>query len=239
MGSGSILLALALLAALGARAEPFDPERVAELIVDEANAFRREHRLAALDTNARLARTAHDFAQFLARTDKFGHEADGKVPAQRARGHGYDYCMVAENIGYQYRSAGFAAITDLSHGFVEGWKNSPSHRKAMLDADATETGAAIAHSARTGRYYAVQMFGRPASKSIRFAVANETDRLVEYRVGTERFPLSSRSVRTHELCAPAAIRFESESQTPTNGDRFAVVAERGALRLRRLGAADR
>ena len=44
---------------------------------------------------------------------------------------------------------------------VEGWERSAAHRKNMLDRDATEIGVAVAHSPRTGRYYGVQVFGRP------------------------------------------------------------------------------
>ncbi len=34
-------------------------------------------------------------------------------------------------------------------------------RKNMLAPEVTETGVAVARSGKTGRYYAVQMFGRP------------------------------------------------------------------------------
>ena len=228
-------MALAVFLVPVALADDYDPARVAELVVDEANAFRREHRLGALETDARLARTARDFAEFMARTDKFAHEADGSQPADRARRHGYDYCMVAENIGYQYRSHGFASIHELAHGFLDGWRKSPGHRKNLLDREPTETGVGIAKSAKTGRYYAVQLFGHPASKSIVFSIANESERRVEYRIGSERYALPGRSIRTHQQCAPDTVSFERDTLAPRHGDRLAVVGERGTLRMRRQG----
>ena len=216
-------------------AEPHDPARVADLVVQETNAFRRENRLTAVETDAKLTRTAQDFAEFMARTGKFGHGADGAEPAQRARRHGYDYCMVAENLGYQYRSNGFRSAGELSGGFVKGWRESPGHRKNLLDRDATETGVAIARSPKSGRYYAVQLFGRPASMSIAFSVANESDRRIDYRIGAERYSLPRRTARTHEQCAVEALSFEGESLTPRNGDRFAVAGEGGTLRMKRQG----
>jgi uncharacterized protein YkwD len=113
--------------------------------------------------NPVLARTVRDFVDFMARTDRYGHEADGKQPADRARGHGYDYCLVSENIAYQYNSAGFRTAA-LARDFVEGWKHSPQHRKNMLEPAATQTAVAVARSEKSGRYYAVQMFGRPKSE---------------------------------------------------------------------------
>src|SRR5207253_2501467 len=123
--------------------------------------------------NRALADTARDFAEFMARTDRYGHEADGQQPSQRATAHGYGYCMVAENIAFQYSSAGFRS-GELARRFVEGWKQSPGHRHNMLEPDATETGVAVAQSPKSGRYYAVQMFGRPQALRVAFRIANRS-----------------------------------------------------------------
>lgn len=81
---------------------------VVDLIIEKTNQFRHEEGREPVKTDPRLMDTAKDFAQFMARTNQYGHTADGKRPSQRAADHGYDYCIVAENIAYQYRSAGFA-----------------------------------------------------------------------------------------------------------------------------------
>jgi uncharacterized protein YkwD len=215
-------LALGALSQAGAaRAADPDPAQAAAMVVERANAFRRENRLPAVETDSKLTQAARDFAGFMARTGKFGHAADGAEPAQRARRHGYDYCLVAENIGYQYRSGGFRTAAELAAGFVDGWKRSAGHRKNLLDRDATETGVAIARS-RGGRYYAVQMLGRPASSAVEFTVANESDARLEYRVGSQRYFLPRRSIRTHQECAPEPVAFRGRSFMPKNGERLAL-----------------
>ena len=219
--------------AFPAFADTPDLARVMSIVIDGTNRFRQEHRLAPLEADSKLAATARDFAGFMANTDKFGHAADGREPSARARRHGYEYCLVSENIGYQYRSDGFKTAAELADGFVEGWKRSPGHRKNMMDRDATGIGVAVARSPKTGRYYGVQVFGRPASHVIEFAVANESEQRIEYRVGSAAYWLPRRSVRTHRECVPEPVGFHGQALNPVNGDRFAIVEDRGSLRMKR------
>lgn len=44
----------------------------------------------------------------------------------------------------------------------------------MQNPSVTDPGVAAAQSQETGRYYAVQMFGRPTPKSVQFEVVNKT-----------------------------------------------------------------
>jgi uncharacterized protein YkwD len=132
---------------------------VERAIVEGTNRFRHEQGVGSVRPDSMLDRTAHEFAEYLARTDRFDHEADGRTPAIRARAHGYDYCLVAENIAYQFDSRGFTTPV-LARELVEGWKDSPGHRRNMLDARAVDTGVAVVQSRHSGRFYAVQMFGR-------------------------------------------------------------------------------
>jgi uncharacterized protein YkwD len=136
-----------------------DADRVERIVVAETNQLRRDEGLAATGPDATLRRTAEAFAAFMARTGKYGHEADGRTPGERARHHGYDWCRVSENISYQWSSADFDTA-ELAQRLVDGWKKSPGHRRNMLDPDVTETAVAVARSAKSGKYYAVQMFGR-------------------------------------------------------------------------------
>jgi hypothetical protein len=112
--------------------------------------------------------------------------------------------MVAENIAYQFHSRGFRAA-DLARRVVEGWKASPSHRRNMLNPDAADIGVAVAHSAGSGRYYAVQMFGRPLALRVVFRVTNRSAAPVTYRLGSKRFELPPQVTRTHEQCEVAAL----------------------------------
>jgi uncharacterized protein YkwD len=113
-----------------------------------------------LTVDRRLEDAAREFAAFMARTAKFDHDADGRQPAQRIGAKGYRYCMVAENIAYEFDTRGFASA-ELAMRFVNDWKGSAGHRANMLGAGAVHTGVAIARSAKTGYYYAVQLFGSP------------------------------------------------------------------------------
>lgn len=158
---------LALLGTLAVAApppvrEPLVPDtgQAEKRVIEDTNAFRGEqgqHRLKADET---LAATAQRFADYMARTGHYAHDADGRTPGQRLRAAGYDYCMVAENIAYAYDSRGFRT-PQLVDKLVDGWKASPGHRRNMLDPEATVTGVAIALSPKNGYYYAVQMFARP------------------------------------------------------------------------------
>lgn len=138
-----------------------DLVQTAEDIVEKTNRFRIEERVAQVVPQKALAGAAREYAQFLAATDRFGHTADGSKPSERVRRQGYEYCMVSENIAYQFRSQGFKSPEELAQRFVEGWKGSPGHRANLRDREATEIGVAVVQSDHTQRYYAVQVFARP------------------------------------------------------------------------------
>jgi uncharacterized protein YkwD len=229
-------MACALPSAADAQRHP-DVARVEALVIDGTNEFRRHEHLQAVERNARLDEAAREFAAFLARTGKFDHDADGRTPSDRARAHGYDLCLIAENISYEFNSADFET-RDLARRFVEGWKSSPGHRKNMLKGDATEIAVAVARGAANGppRYYAVQLLGRPKSARIEFRVSNPSDTAVRYRVAEREFVVQSRQVRTHTECGPTPVSFEIPGETrftAQGGERFVVRREGGAPSVRR------
>jgi hypothetical protein len=157
----------------------------------------------------------------MAKAGKLGHAVDGRRPAERAQAQGYEPCIVAENVGFQYRSSGYDAAT-LAAELVEGWKNSPGHRENMEDAAVTEIGVGIAQDAK-GRYFGVQLFGRPKRDAIRFSVQNDAGREVAYRAG-EALSLPPGATRTHMVCRPVTLAIESPlfSTTPVDGARYIV-----------------
>jgi uncharacterized protein YkwD len=193
---------------------PNGPEltQVEKEILRLTNEFRKQNGREALKPDKRLDKAAADFAAFMARTNKYGHDADGNRPAERLMLFGYDDCISAENIAYQMNSAGFST-SELANGFFEGWKKSPPHRENMLDPDLMEIGIAIGHAPDSDRYYAVQNFGRPQSASINFQVANHTTETVRYTVkGTNRgkemeknLELPPKTKMYHTRCRPATI----------------------------------
>ena len=191
-------------------------------MIENTNAFRKSKGLAPVKPDPSLEKAAREFARFLAKAGKIGHTADGRQPVERATAHGYEHCIVSENLAYLYRSSGYEP-EPLAAQMVEGWKNSPEHRKAMTDAAVTETGVAIARD-DAGRYFGVQMFGRPRSGAIRFSVRNEAGRTVAYRMGERAFSLPARTVREHALCRPADLVIQSFRQNPRDGATYVVLA---------------
>jgi uncharacterized protein YkwD len=133
-------------------------------VIEETNAFRKGRGLAALKPSVRLLAIAQNHARNMARQDKFGdsdkngHVLDGRNVDYRIKVGGYAFSRVAENVGYQPNRG------DPAAAMMEGWKNSSGHRKNMLLSDITEIGVGAAQG-KSGRWYFVQVFGRPEEPS--------------------------------------------------------------------------
>jgi len=221
--------------------ENLDLDKAANLIVEQTNEIRAQHDRSPLKVNDQLREAAEYFANYMAAHDKYGHTADGQRPADRAAKHAYDYCIVAENIAYQYSSTGFTE-DKLGGKFVDAWEHSPKHYQNMIDQDLMEVGVAVARSKKSGYYYAVQMFGRPKSAAIHFQLANRTDETIEYECDGERLPLPPRYIRVHEECRPGEITFyfpdaDQEEQPkktikPKDGDELVIVRSQGKFDVR-------
>ena len=217
-----------LLFAWPALAKAPDLGQAERLIARRTNEFRAEQGLGGLEPDAALTAVAQAFAEYMARTDRYGHAADGRQPSERAEARGYRYCSVAENISYQFNSESFAT-EELARRFVEGWKDSPGHRRNMLNPHAVHMAAAVTQSSRTGRFYGVQMFGRPREASIEFRIANRARTQVRYRVGDEAFSLAAGQERVHTVCAPPEVTFanaEGGPFRPQAGERLRVEGDR-------------
>lgn len=143
-----------------------DVQHVARLIVAEANRAREHAGRKALVPDQKLVRAAQGFADYMARTDRFDHDADGSNPGERMRRAGYRWCYYAENIAYEFHSRGFGSEA-LARALVADWLGSSGHRRNLLDARMRETGVGIAQSPRTHRWYGVQVFGTPCATSAR------------------------------------------------------------------------
>jgi uncharacterized protein YkwD len=235
--TGAVFAALTALTAHAAPpADRSVDERAAQLIVEHTNRLRHASGLGPVQRDEKLTAAAHDFARHMARTERYGHEADGRQPSDRVRARGYAACLVAENIAYEYRSSGFRA-EELARRVHEGWRESPGHRRNMLDADATEIGVAIVQSGSSGRHYAVQLFGRPETLQTRFEIENRSGANIEYRIGDRRYAVAPRVVRTHEQCRDESVQFELPGATvlrrlePSAGKRYVVERARGGFQV--------
>jgi uncharacterized protein YkwD len=133
---------------------------VEQKVIEETNAFRKGNGLPALKPSVRLLAIAQNHARNMARQDKFGdsdqngHVLDGRNIDYRIKVGGYAFAQVAENVGYQLNRS------DPAAAMMDGWKKSSGHRRNMLLPDISEIGVGAAQG-KSGRWYFVQVFGRP------------------------------------------------------------------------------
>lgn len=199
----------------GDQPEPRELPEVVEQIIAQSRAFRQQQERSDVEIDPHLMETAHYFAQYMAKTNRYGHQADGQRPSQRAKSHGYEYCMVSENIGYLFSTQPLST-DELARQFIEGWKESPEHRKNMLESAVTQIGAAVAQSPDSGYYFAVQMFGRPESAAIHFELTNETQAVLRYRMGEQLLELPPRYTRLHKRCRTGEVTVIAAEEAPSD-----------------------
>jgi uncharacterized protein YkwD len=223
----ALALGAPVLAANASRPQDATATEVAALVARKTGAFRAGAGLEGLTVNRALSDAAQQFADFMAGTDQYSHEADGRKPADRALAHGYQHCVLAENIAYRFSSSGFDS-EQLAAQLMQGWEQSPRHRHNMLLPSVTDIGVGIARSERTQRYYAVQMFGRPKSAASRFQIVNGIDVPVRYQLDAATYELPPRVTRTHEGCFSGALEVLAPapgaggSIAPRSGARYTV-----------------
>ena len=133
-----------------------DPAMLTQ-IYSGTNHVRASLSVGKLRLNGDLDRAANAYAQVLARSSKFSHRVGGTSLPQRVSRTGYSYRRLAENIGWAERRG---SQTDIADWFVDAWMASPGHRRNMLDGRLSEIGVGVARRGR--RFYAVQVFGKPA-----------------------------------------------------------------------------
>lgn len=220
------------------KADPADLQQAAAQVIKATNAFRREHGLEPVQQQEELQQAAQKFAEFMSREDLYGHHADDRTPAQRAKAAGYDYCMVRENIAYRTDTRDNTA-DGLSKTFTTGWKESPEHRQNMLGQHVTDTGVAIATQDGL-TFYAVQMFGRPRDASINLRIRNEADApatlKIESDYGVDSFELPPNAIATVTRCLPTTLTLkDSESEVEaTDSASFAIItSDEDQLQLKR------
>ncbi|MFF1413748.1 CAP domain-containing protein [Streptomyces sp. NPDC058289] len=100
-----------------------------------------------LTVNAKLAKAAQDHSEDMAAHSNMSHTgSDGSDPGRRITRAGYQWSTYAENVAYGY---------DTAAKVMEGWMNSPGHKRNILDCDLKEIGIGLA---QPGQYW-TQDFG--------------------------------------------------------------------------------
>lgn len=178
-------------------------------IVEMTNAFRARNGLAPVVQNPKLTAAALAYAKTLTRYRGLSHTADGSTAAQRIGAVRYEHCQIAENLAALLDLRGFTA-SQYARGAVEGWENSPGHRRNMLLPHVTETGVGIARApTKEPKYIAVQLFARPATFKYRFKVANRAQHAVTYALNGQDNTIEPREIVTHTACTPGTLAFVS------------------------------
>lgn len=117
------------------------------------NRLRAAAGLAPLRFAPDLSTVAREHSQDMVERDYFAHQSpDGRDLRHRFARHGIsNWQRIAENIAYN------RGYEDPVAAAVEGWMNSPGHRKNILNRSLVESGIGVAVS-EAGRVYFTQVF---------------------------------------------------------------------------------
>ena len=151
----------ALQATAGAEAQQFVvPASAKAEIIDATNTYRKARGLPPLRESESASRVAQAYAHYLARTNKTGHNADGRDPVQRLRVASVKFCKFrGENWHESWTRRGKASPGAAIASAMRFWKKSPGHERALRSAS-TDIGVGIAGWKHGDRWYyqEVQMF---------------------------------------------------------------------------------
>ena len=183
-----------------------DIPKVEQIIVEMTNSVRKQHKLGDVKPDPKLTATARTYARFLAQSQMFSHTADGRQPSDRAKAAGYEPCFVSENLSSNLDTRGFET-RQLARDAVQGWMNSPGHRKNMLTEHVVDIGVAVAKVTSQEKYISVQVFGRPYAMAYSFRIENGAAQTVHYDFLDQAHEIGARYMSEHTACLPGEITF--------------------------------
>ncbi|MCX5195546.1 CAP domain-containing protein [Streptomyces sp. NBC_00249] len=123
------------------------PSDAAAAVLALVNQERAAAGCPALTVNAKLTKAAQDHSADMAAHANMSHTgSDGSDPGQRITRAGYEWRTYGENVAYGYSSP---------EKVMEGWMNSPGHKRNILDCSYKEIGIGLA---QPGQYW-TQDFG--------------------------------------------------------------------------------
>ncbi|MCK5061537.1 hypothetical protein KAR28_03215 [Candidatus Parcubacteria bacterium] len=125
-----------------------------ENIINITNKERIKEGLEPLTANQLLSKAAHDKAQAIMNSQKFGHNIIGKKFSHWVKESEYQYSYIGENLAVDFYT---------SEGIMKAWLKSPTHRKNILNEKFSEIGVAVLPGNLDGKETAlvVQIFGQP------------------------------------------------------------------------------
>ena len=138
-------------------------------ILIATNEFRSKHGLAPLNADGKLMEIARRHAIAMAKRDSFGDSGKdgrlmgGKDLVARVKEGGYYFTSIAENVSYEHGKH------EPAVSVMTSWMESPHERENLLHPVVVELGLG-AEQGRSGRWYFVQVFGKPLGIHKRAAV---------------------------------------------------------------------
>lgn len=102
---------------------PAPKKSIQEALLRLHNSARARQGLLPFKENPRLTAAAQRFAEYIHRTGRFSHYADGRSPDQRIAAEGYGTASWAENIAWSQTTP---------EGAMTTWMNSGGHRGNIL-----------------------------------------------------------------------------------------------------------
>lgn len=132
-------------------------------IISWTNTARHHYGRSTVTPNARLTRAAQQHALNMAAQETMSHSLDGLNLVDRVNRVGYAYANVGENVAYNF------GYQNPTWQLFDGWMKSEGHFRNIVNGEFTEIGVGAAYSA-SGRFYACQVFGRPASMAAPYAI---------------------------------------------------------------------
>ena len=130
---------------------PFDAPTIEQMVFTLTNEERRKAGLPLLKLDPGVSEIARKHSEDMVLRG-FSHDLGGKGPAERAYAAGYP-CGFGENIYKHHRLRSNEA---MASALVDGWMESPGHRRNILRPDALKIGVGIVVT--NGHVYATQNF---------------------------------------------------------------------------------
>ncbi|SDP22371.1 spore coat assembly protein SafA/uncharacterized protein, YkwD family [Halobacillus aidingensis] len=126
-----------------------DIKSVESQVIDLTNQERAKNGLPALKANWQLSRVARYKSRDMANKNYFSHTSPT---------YGSPFDMMRDfNVSYNRAAENIAAGQRTPQEVVNGWMNSPGHRKNILDPNLTQIGVGYAQGGSYGHYW-TQMF---------------------------------------------------------------------------------
>jgi uncharacterized protein YkwD len=132
-------------------------------ILEEVNVARRSSGAPLLLEDAALAAAASDFALELARRRRLSHQSDR--PGRRTMAERLDSAGAANWIAAgENLAAVHSAEPRLVETIVQGWLDSPGHRRNLLEPTYSRAGTGVARGA-DGYWYIAQVYVRSTTRT--------------------------------------------------------------------------